>query len=206
MSGRVWAARIAAAVFMTTMSAGSAFALDAPALPPPVPLVVDLEGVLEHSKAGQSVTEQLTAHNKIFEKEHVKQEEKLKQMQQELEQQRTSLSQDTFEQKYSDFQQHVQAWQQEEQLNEQALGQATEVARDKTLVVLKGIIDKIALDRHANLVLLKSQVFVYATAYDISQEVLDQLDEKLPTLKVVIPKLTPQGQAGSEASQDSSGQ
>lgn len=185
MLGRVLVGRAAAAV-LSLMIAGPALAADA--LPVPVPLVVDLEGVLEHSKAGQSVTEQLTAHNKVFEKEHVRQEEKLKQMQQDLQQQRSTLAQDAFEQKYNEFQQSVRQWQQAEQLNEQALGQATEVAREKTLGVIKDIIGKIVLERHANLVLLKSAVPFYASAYDISQDVLDQLDDKLPTLKVVVPK------------------
>ena len=186
MFGRVVGGRFAAVVLMSLLTAGPALA--ASDAPPPVPLVVDLEGVLEHSKAGLSVTAQLTAHNKVFEKEHVRQEEKLKQMQQDLQQQRSTLAQDAFEQKYNDFQQNVRQWQQAEQLNEQALGQATEVARDKTLVVIKDIIGKIVLERHANLVLLKSAVPFYADAYDISQEVLDQLDDKLPTLKVVVPK------------------
>lgn len=192
MLGRILGGRFAAAL-LSLLIAGPALAAG-DALPPPVPLVVDLEGVLEHSKAGQSVTAQLTAHNKVFEKEHVRQEEKLKQMQQDLQQQRSTLSQDAFEQKMNDFQQSVRQWQQAEQLNEQALGQATEVAREKTLDVIHGIISDIVQERHANLVLLKSAVPIYASAYDISQEVLDQLDEKLPTLKVVVPKPSAAGQ------------
>lgn len=201
MLGRVLGGQIAAAL-LSLVIAGPALAA-ADALPPPVPLVVDLEGVLEHSKAGQSVTAQLTAHNKVFEKEHVRQEEKLKQMQQDLQQQRSTLAQDAFEQKYNEFQQNVRQWQQAEQLNEQALGQATEVARDKTLGVIKDVIGKIVLERHANLVLLKSAVPFYASAYDISQEVLDQLDEKLPTLKVVVPK---PAAAGGDSAASGSGQ
>lgn len=192
MFGRIQGGRFAAAL-LSLLIAGPALAAG-DALPPPVPLVVDLEGVLEHSKAGQSVTTQLTAHNKVFEKEHVRQEEKLKQMQQDLQQQRSTLSQDAFEDKMNNFQQSVRQWQQAEQLNEQALGQATEVAREKTLEVIHGIISGIVQERHANLVLLKSAVPIYASAYDISQEVLDQLDEKLPTLKVVVPKPAAGGQ------------
>ena len=196
MLGRVIGSRVAATL-LSLMIAGPALAA-ADTLPPPVPLVIDLEGVLEHSKAGQSVTAQLTAHNKVFEKEHVRQEEKLKQMQQDLQQQRSTLSQDAFEEKMNDFQQSVRQWQQAEQLNEQALGQATEVAREKTLDVIHGIISGIVQEHHANLVLLKSAVPIYASAYDISQEVLDQLDEKLPSLKVVVPK--PAGAGGDSAS------
>lgn len=170
--------------------------------PPLVPLVVDLDGILDHSKAGEAVTAELTAHNKIFEKEHARQEGQLEQLQQQLEQEHATMAPDAFQQKSDDFQRRVQEWQQAEQLNERALGQATEEAREKILDVLHDIIGGIALERHANLILLQSQVFFYARAYDITQEVLARLDEKMPTLKVDIPKVTPQNQAAPPPGSD----
>jgi len=198
MYGRRIGLGLVVAALGSVMIAGSARA-EAP-LPAPVPLVVDLDGIFDHSKAGQAVAAELTAHNKSFEKEHAKQEAQLEQMQQQLEQEHATMAPDLFNQKYNDFEQQAQQWRQDEQLNERALGLATESAREKILRVLHDIIGQIALEKHANLILLQSQVVFYAQEYDISEEVLTRLDQQMPTLKVVIPKVTAQSEAASGGS------
>ena len=50
------------------------------------------------------------------------------------------------------------------------------------------VIDEIAAERKATLVLSKSQVLLAAKEYDITEESMKRLNAKLPTLAVELPK------------------
>jgi len=95
---------------------------------------------------------------------------------------------DAFEAKAREFQQKVAAYQREAQLRERALQLGFNDAKEKLREALTEVVQQLAGERGANLVLYKSQVPLYETSYDASQEALTRLDAKLASLTLTIPK------------------
>jgi outer membrane protein len=180
-------AAIAAVAFMAT-SAVALAADQVPPSPPPVPLVIDADGILHDAKAAQDVESQLAAQQQAYEKQLSQRENQLQQTKQDLIKQQGTMSQADFEKKRRDFDQNVAAFQHDVQIKRRSLDQAFNTAMSKVRAQLLDIVREIARERHANLVLLRSQVIVYANVYDATDDALKRLDAQLPTVKVVIPK------------------
>lgn len=171
-----------------TLAAGGASA--APPVPAPIVMIVDFEGIMAVSKAGKSIQSQLDTQRQTMQKEIGQRENDLRNEEQELQKQRATLPADQFETKARDFQQKVAAYQREAQLRDRALGQGFGEAKQKLQQALAEVVQQLTTERGANLVLYKSQVFLYETSYDASQEALKRLDVKLPAVTVTIPKLS----------------
>jgi outer membrane protein len=180
--------RHAAVAAVALLSMGAVAHAADQALPPPVPLVIDADGILHDSKAAQAVEGQLAGQQQAYEKQLSQRENQLQQTKQELIKQQGTMSQDAFEKKRRDFDQSVAAFQRDVQIKRRSLDQAFNTAMSQVRAQLLVIVRQIARERHANLVLLRSQVIVYANAYDATDDALKQLDAQLPSVKVVIPK------------------
>jgi len=159
-----------------------------PPVPAPVVMIIDYEGIMTVSKAGKSIQSQVDSQRSTMQKEFAQKENDLRTEQGDLEKQHESMQQDAFEAKARDFQQKVQAYQREAQLRERALGLGFNDAKQKLTEALNGVVQQLASERGANLVLYKSTVPLYETSYDASQEALKRLDAKLPSLTLTIPK------------------
>ena len=212
---RVFLQRVAVASMVALLigASGSALAQTKPAAaptlaagtnaPPPVPapivMIVDFEGIMGVSKAGKSLQGQLDAQRTAMQKEFGGRENELRKEEEDLTKQRSTLPADQFETKAREFQQKVAAYQREAQLRDRALSQGVGEARQKLQQALAEVVQQLTTERGANLVLYKSQVFLYETSYDASQEALKRLDEKLPSLTLTIPK--PSEVAGGQPAQ-----
>jgi Skp family chaperone for outer membrane proteins len=161
-----------------------------PPVPAPIVMIVDFEGIMAVSKAGKSVQAQLDQQRTAMQKEFGQRENDLRKEEEDLQKQRATLPADQFETKAREFQQKVAAYQREAQLRDRALSQGFGEAKQKLQQALAEVVQQLTTERGANLVLYKSQVFLYETSYDASQEALKRLDVKLPALTVTIPKLS----------------
>ena len=159
-----------------------------PPVPAPVVMIVDYEGIMTVSKAGKSIQSQVDAQRSAMQKEFAQRENDLRTEDGELQKQHASMQADAFEAKAREFQQKVAAYQREAQLRERALGLGFNDAKQKLTEALTEVVQQLAGERGANLVLYKSQVPLYETSYDASQEALKRLDAKLPALTLTIPK------------------
>ncbi|HEV2678499.1 MAG TPA: OmpH family outer membrane protein [Aliidongia sp.] len=162
----------------------------APPVPAPIVMIVDFEGIMAVSKAGKSIQTQLDTQRSSMQKEISQRENDLRNEEQELTKQRPTMAADAFEAKARDFQQKVAAYQRETQLRDRALSQGFGEAKQKLQQALAEVVQQLTTERGANLVLYKSQVFLYETSYDASQEALKRLDVKLPAVTVTVPKLS----------------
>lgn len=158
--------------------------------PPPAPImvVVDMRQVIATSKAAKGVQAQIDQQGQVYSKEVSKQEDDLQKIRAELERQRTILSQDAFNEKTKEFQQRYDELDRNVQGKRQALQQSFTEAMSKIENVALQVVNEIATERGANIVIDKQTVVFQSDGFDISQEALTRVDQKLPQVAVNLPK------------------
>lgn len=173
--------------------AGGAFAQQPPANPPPAPatpqsgmsvMVVDVQSLLQNSKAAKMVRDQIEAKRAEYAKEISRQEEALRQERDSLQKQQASLSPEQLNTKGREFQAKVNELDRDVQAKRQALERSNADALQKIQEVMVKIITEIAKDRKANLVFQRSELVLFDQGFDVTDQVLTKLDEQMPTLAV----------------------
>ena len=164
----------------------------APPAPAPAPgtqpaltiMVVDVQSLLQNSKSAKMVRQQIEQKRAEYAKEISHQEETLRQERDSLQRQQSSLSADALNQKGREFQQKVNDLDRSVQGKRQALERSNAEALEKIQEVMLKIITDIAKDRKANMVFQRSELVLFDQNFDVTDEVLQKLDEQLPTLTV----------------------
>jgi Skp family chaperone for outer membrane proteins len=161
--------------------------------PPPAPLptpqnltvmVVDVQALLQNSKAAKMVRSQIEQKRGEYTKEISHQEETLRAERDALQRQQASLSPESLNQKGRDFQQKVNDLERNVQGKRQALEKSNGNALQKIQEEMLKIIADIAKQRKANLVFQRTDLVLFDQAFDVTDEVLQKLDEQMPTLTV----------------------
>jgi Skp family chaperone for outer membrane proteins len=172
---------------------GSAVAQQQPATPAPAPaapvsslsvIVVDVQALLQNSKAAKMVRQQIEAKRADYAKDISHQEETLRQERDTLQRQQASLSAEQLNAKGRDFQAKVNELDRDVQAKRQALERSNADALQKIQEVMVKIITDIAKDRKANLVFQRSELVLFDQGFDVTDQVLQKLDEQLPTMTV----------------------
>ena len=199
--------------------AGSAVAQAPPAPPlpaeapqpptPPAPLptaqnltvmVVDVQALLQNSKAAKMVRSQIEQKRGEYTKDISHQEESLRAERDALQRQQASLSPEVLNQKGRDFQQKVNDLERNVQGKRQALEKSNGDALQKIQEEMLKIIADIAKQRKSNLVFQRTDLVLFDQAFDVTDEVLQKLDEQLPTLSVnFVAPVPPSASASSPA-------
>jgi Skp family chaperone for outer membrane proteins len=147
-------------------------------------IVVDVQKLLQESKAAKMVREQIEAKRAEYAKEISHQEQVLQQERDVLQRQQSSLSQEALNAKGRAFQEKVNDLDRLVQSKRQALEKSNADALQKIQESMVKIISQIAKDRKANLVLQRSELVLFDQQFDVTDQVLAKLDEDLPTLQV----------------------
>lgn len=171
-----------------TPAAPPAASAAAPA-PAPAPgnlsvIVVDVQALLQNSKAAKMVRQQIEAKRADYAKEISHQEETLRQERDALQRQQASLSAEQLNAKGRAFQAKVNELDRDVQAKRQALERSNSDALQKIQQVMVKIITDIAKDRKANLVFQRSELVLFDQGFDVTDQVLQKLDEQLPTMTV----------------------
>ena len=167
--------------------APAAPAAPAPAALPPAGLsvmVVDVQALLQNSKAAKMVREQIEGKRAEYAKEISHQEETLRQERDALQRQQSTLSAEQLNAKGREFQAKVNELDRDVQAKRQALERSNADALQKIQDVMVKIITDIAKDRKANLVFQRSELVLFDQGFDVTDQVLQKLDEQMPTLTV----------------------
>ena len=180
---RLLAALAVAAVTLTTT-------------PPPVhaqsgPMViaiVDLQVIARDSKAAVSARAAIDKQGKAYQAEITKQESALSAEGQQLEQQRASMTAEDYRKKGEAFQQKVNAARQSAAQRRQQLQQMEVGAQSQIQTAINSTVADVAKARNISLVLIKSTVLYNLPAFDITADVLQKLDAKLPSVKLTANK------------------
>jgi outer membrane protein len=147
-------------------------------------MVVDVQALLQNSKAAKMVRSQIEQKRGEYTKEISHQEESLRAERDALQRQQASLSPESLNQKGRDFQQKVNDLERNVQGKRQALEKSNGDALQKIQEEMLKIIADIAKQRKANLVFQRTDLVLFDQAFDVTDEVLQKLDEQMPTLTV----------------------
>jgi Skp family chaperone for outer membrane proteins len=145
---------------------------------------LNIQQIMHDSTAAQSVREQLDAKRKTFETEMSRKEEDLRKEDQTLSKQRSVLAQDAFEKKLKDFRDKAGAAQRDVQAKRTQLDTAFTKAVSEIQKNVTDIVTEMAKQRGFTVVIPTSQLVWADPSLDISQEVLAQLNKRLPKVKV----------------------
>jgi Skp family chaperone for outer membrane proteins len=160
-------------------------------------MVIDVDTIMHDSKAAKAIDSQIEAQRQSYQKDLAKREGDLHATEQDLAKQQAVLAADAFQQRRKDFEQRVNDFQRDVAGKRRSLEQSFNEARLKVQGVLIEIISQIATERRANVVLPKSQVILVDKSMDLTEEALKRLDQKMPTVNVVIAKATPDPAPGA---------
>jgi Skp family chaperone for outer membrane proteins len=165
----------------------------APAPPPAAPLpaaqnltvmVVDAQALLQESKAAKMVRAQIEQKRSEYAKEISQEEEMLRSERDSLQRQQASLSPEALNKKGREFQQKVNELDRSVQAKRQALEKSNNDALSKIQQQMLKIIADIAKQRKANLVLQRTELVLFDRVFDVTDEVMQKLDEQMPVLTV----------------------
>ena len=194
-----------AALSLLCSTFGYAAAQTAPPAAPPTlsVLVVDVQALLQNSKSAKMVRQQIEQKRSEYAKEISQQEEALRKERDALQRQQASLSPEALNQKGREFQQKVNELDRSVQGKRQSLERSNAEALESIQGVILKIITEIAKDRKANMVFQRSELVLFDQGFDVTDPVLQKLDEQLPTLTVSFtpPAQPAAAQATTEAAQ-----
>lgn len=176
----------------------------APLAGAPMPLtvmVVDVQALLQNSKAAKMVRGQIEQKRNEYTKEISHQEETLRAERDALQRQQASLSADALNQKGHEFQQKVNDLERSVQGKRQALEKSNGEALSKIQEEMLKIIADIAKQRKANLVFQRADLVLFDQSFDVTDEVLEKLDEQMPALTVNFVAPTPPPAPSATAAQ-----
>ena len=152
-------------------------------LPDPVFVVLDRQAVLRVSKAGQDIARQMQPVVQQAQNSLLAQRAAVDREAQQL-QADNSISPADREKRISALETRQQAIQVEAQRKQQQLSETLARANAPISKAVSEIVPAIVKQRGANIVLDRAAIAQAEPAFDITQEVIAQLDARLPTMKV----------------------
>ncbi|HEY5239425.1 MAG TPA: OmpH family outer membrane protein [Rhizomicrobium sp.] len=182
------AAASAGALMVVLSIAGVANAAPpaAPATGTPAPkiLVINREAILQVSKVGQSIAQQIKNYTLQAEKDFKSQGDALRNDGQALQQQIAILAPDVKAKKIADFQARERSLQMKIQQRQMLIQGGVLQARKQMEQALGPIVQGIMQERGANLLLDRGAVVFGTADMDVTRVAIQRLDQKLPTVKV----------------------
>lgn len=149
--------------------------------------ILDMERILRESKAAKDLREEIDTKRQAHQTALRDQENALRAADQELARQRAVLSAEAFAAKRKELQNQAIALQQEfltrQKEMEELFGHGIGQVRD----ALADVAREIAEERGIELILLKATIVLAGRDLDITEEALERLDERLPSVNLAKP-------------------
>jgi len=164
----------------------------------PIILVIDVQRILRESLAAKSVRSQLEARRNKLRKEFTKLEDELRTAERELVRQRTVLAPEAFQEKRQAYEKRVAAAQRMFDTSRRNLDRAFSTALKEIQTAIIRVGQVIAIEMNADLVMARSQVMFVNKNYDVTGPVLEQLNEKLPSVTLSSGELPLKGGAAAK--------
>ncbi len=167
---------------LTTTLGGPAVAQDPGT--PAVVAVVNLARIMTEALAVVSAREQLQELSVKAQQDIAERENKLREEDVELQQQRAIVSAEVFAERVQEFQGRAAELQQRVRTVRQTLDEALNGTMSRIRTFALEEISKVAEDKGIDVVLAESQVVVVRNVFDLTQQALDQLNERVPSVKI----------------------
>ena len=146
--------------------------------------LIDYQRLLRESKGMQDAAKQINAKGKELETVIKNRQKELQAAETELKRQRTVLSTEAFQKRRADFEKDVAEF---NRLQKRSADQITAANQQSLKAADQQIFisaQEIAKANNITLILRRSNVYMAAEAMDITDNVLAELDKKMPTLKL----------------------
>ncbi|WGF89474.1 OmpH family outer membrane protein [Marinivivus vitaminiproducens] len=153
-------------------------------LPNAIVAVIDYQKILRESAAARSIRDQIEGRRSSYQDEISTSEQKLQAQDRELAKQRSLLSADAFATKRKAFEEEVASVQKLVQERRRLLDDSTGRAINEVRQSLIEIVTGFAQTRGFNVVLPNSEVLFFSRQIDLTDEVMAELDRKLPSVQV----------------------
>jgi outer membrane protein len=147
-------------------------------------MVVNVQRLLQDSKAAKMVRSQIEQKRLQYTREISRQEQALRAERDALQREQGTLSPQVLNQKGRAFQEKVNALDRSVESKRQALEKSNGEALGKIQQAILQIIANMAKERKANLVLPSSDLILFDKKFEVTDEVLQRLDQQLPALTV----------------------
>ncbi|MGE5517285.1 MAG: OmpH family outer membrane protein [Bacteroidota bacterium] len=182
-------ARLGRAVLAIQLAfAVPALAETAPAkLPVPTVMVVDVQAALQQSLAAKGLRSQRDQYLQGFQAELDKNRAALKDIENDLVKQKSAMAPEIWQQKARSFEQQVYEFNQRFQRNNQAVDKSFRTGMGELSDALAQVTEELAGELGANLVLPKSQIFLHDPRMEVTQQVIERLNKKFPTVNFPAP-------------------
>ena len=147
-------------------------------------MVVDIQALLQKSKAAQMVRQQIEQKGAEYRKDIAHQEQVLHAEQDALQRDQAKLTPAALNKKGKEFQQKVTALNRNVEGKRAALEKSNADAFGKVQTAMLKIIADIAKQRQSNLVFQRTDLVLFDKKFDVTDEVLQKLDKDLPAVTV----------------------
>ena len=156
-------------------------------VPTPAIAVVDVQLILRDSTAAAGIRDQMEKHQTSFQNEITQQENALRNADQDLAQKKAVLSAEAYQAQVQEFQKKVATLGELVQKRKRQLDEAFGKAMKQVQDALMDVVQQQMKEAGANIVLPRTAVVEVSKEMDITQESLKRLNQKLPSVKVVVP-------------------
>lgn len=175
---------VIALLAMSAWSIGVPSSARAQELPATVAAVIDYQQILKDAKAARSIREQIESRRKDYQDEISEEEQRLREADQAFAKQSSIMSPEARAEKRREFEKEVVEVQRLVQERRNELDRASAMALNEVKEVLIEIVTGMADERGFNLVLPSSEVLFFSRRIDLTEEVLTELDARLPHVEV----------------------
>jgi Skp family chaperone for outer membrane proteins len=177
-----------AAMAQTPAAAPAPGALAPGALAPPTIAVVDMQRVLLESAAGRSIQSQLEGERRKIRDQVSKLDEELKATENEIKRQRSVMAPDAVNEQVQAFQRKQADAQRVVQERQEAFSKGQNDAVNVVGDNMKDIVQQLSAERHIGMIVRKEVVLSMSDKnMDITDDVIQRLNTKLPSVTVTIP-------------------
>jgi len=197
-------ARMRARLGLAVLAVNLAFAVPAVAepattkLPTATVMVVDVQAALQQSSAAKALRAQRDQYLQALQAELEKNRAALKETENELVKQKSAMAPEAWQQKARSFEQQVFEFNQRFQRNNQAVDKSFRAGMSELSDALAQVSEELAGELGANLVLPKSQIFLHDSRMEVTQQVIERLNKKYPS--VTFPKPAVEGDGSPRVS------
>jgi len=152
----------------------------------PVIAIVDVQRILEESLAAKSVQKQLETQRSKFQTEIEKEENDLRQSEQELSKSHDQLPTNVYAEREQQLRQRFLSVERHVQARRKVLDQAFTDSMNTVRSNLSEIVEAVAHQHGANIVIVKQQALWADKSLDVTDEVLGRLNKRLPQVTVTM--------------------
>lgn len=187
----------AAMMIASVVLAGPIHAQDIEKPPVPSIAIIDVEKIMSESLAFQSARKQIDKIASDLQQQIVSAEETLRSEEQQLQQQRAILTPEVYGDRRQALQERAAALQQRARSLRQTLDRGMAQTMQRIQLVLFEEVGKLSEDLGVNLVLPRSQIVVAFDSFDISEQALKRLNERLTDIEMSLDRADEQKPAGN---------